>query len=143
MKLLMFPKAKKPDHFDHFACKWVYRVVYIYNILGVCLSGRPSPWGKGVKVSMAFINAFPWLPFLRSGPLHYLPPFNTTTLIKPMKEEKEEVPLEDLRFRQNCLAWEKHAAGSEEQPAVDTSCTQQCIDLKKGGLHSPKVTGTH
>jgi hypothetical protein len=37
-------------------------LVYIYNILGVCLSGRP-PWGKGVRVSMPFINAFPWLPF--------------------------------------------------------------------------------
>jgi hypothetical protein len=26
----------------------------------------------------------------------YLPPFNTTTLIKPMNKEEEEAPLEDL-----------------------------------------------
>jgi hypothetical protein len=37
------------------------------------------------------------------------PPFNTTTLIKPMNEEKEEAPLEDLRVRQNRLAQERHA----------------------------------
>jgi hypothetical protein len=27
----------------------------------------------------------------------YLPPFNTTTLIKPMNKEEEEAPLEDSR----------------------------------------------
>jgi hypothetical protein len=32
-------------------------VFYIYNILGVCLSGRP-PWGLGVRVSTPFINVF-------------------------------------------------------------------------------------
>jgi hypothetical protein len=38
----------------------------------------------------------------------YLPPFNTTTLIKPMNEEEEEAPLEDLSVRRNRLAWERH-----------------------------------
>jgi hypothetical protein len=37
------------------------------------------------------------------------PPFNTTTLIKPMNEEEDEAPLEDLRFRRNCIARERHA----------------------------------
>ncbi len=32
--------------------------IYIYNILGVRLSGCP-PWGKGVRVSTPFINMFP------------------------------------------------------------------------------------
>jgi hypothetical protein len=41
----------------------------------------------------------------------YLPPFNTTTLIKPMNEEEEEAPLEDLRVRRNHLARERHAFG--------------------------------
>jgi len=34
----------------------------------------------------------------------YLPPFNTTTLIKPMNEEEEEAPLEDLCVRRSHLA---------------------------------------
>jgi hypothetical protein len=34
----------------------------------------------------------------------YLPPFNTTTLIKLMNEEEEEAPLEDPRVHQNRLA---------------------------------------
>jgi hypothetical protein len=29
----------------------------------------------------------------------YLPPFNTTTFIKPMNKEEEEAPLEDPRIR--------------------------------------------
>jgi hypothetical protein len=29
----------------------------------------------------------------------YLPPFNTTTFIKPMNEEEEEAPLEDSHVR--------------------------------------------
>jgi hypothetical protein len=32
-------------------------VILIYNILGVCMSGR-LPWGKGVRVSTPFINVF-------------------------------------------------------------------------------------
>jgi len=51
---------------------------------------------KRVRVSTPFINAFPWLPFPRNGLVHLSPPFNTTTLIKPMNEEEEEAPLEDL-----------------------------------------------
>jgi hypothetical protein len=31
--------------------------IYIYNILHVCMSGRP-PWGKGVTVSTPFTNVF-------------------------------------------------------------------------------------
>jgi hypothetical protein len=43
------------------------------------------------------------------------PPFNTTTLIKPMnKEEEEEAPLEGSRVLWNCLAQERHAARFEE-----------------------------
>jgi hypothetical protein len=38
----------------------------------------------------------------------YLPPFNTTTLIKPMNEEEEEAPLDDLRVRRNRLSRERH-----------------------------------
>ncbi len=52
-----------------------------------------------------------WGPFCFLGYLShgidlftYLPPFNTTTLIKPMNEEEEEAPLEDSRVRQNRLA---------------------------------------
>jgi hypothetical protein len=41
----------------------------------------------------------------------YLLTFNTTTLIKPMNEEEEEAPLEDLRVHRNCLAWERHTLG--------------------------------
>ncbi len=98
--------------------------IYIYNILGVCLSSRP-PWGKGVRVSRpfinAFINAFPWLPFPQNDLFTYLPPFNTTTLIKPMNEKEEETPLEDPCVRRNCLAWERHIAQSKEQHATDAS----------------------
>jgi hypothetical protein len=65
--------------------------IYIYNILGVYLSGRPL-WGKVIRVSTPFINAFPWLPFPWNKPLHLSPPFNTTTFIKPMNEEEEEAP---------------------------------------------------
>jgi hypothetical protein len=39
----------------------------------------------------------------------YLPPFNTTTLIKPMNEEEEKAPLEDPCVHQNRLARERHA----------------------------------
>ncbi len=38
----------------------------------------------------------------------YLPPFNTTTLIKPMNEEEEEAPSEDPRVRRNRLAQKRH-----------------------------------
>jgi hypothetical protein len=34
----------------------------------------------------------------------YLPPFNTTTLIKPINKAEEEPLLEDPRVRQNRLA---------------------------------------
>jgi hypothetical protein len=51
----------------------------------------------------------------------YLPPFNTTTLIKPMNEEEEEAPLEDLCVCQNHLAWERHVAQFEEQRATNAS----------------------
>ncbi len=70
--------------------------------------------GKGVRVSTLFINTFPWLPFPGNGPLHLSPPFNTTTIIKPMNEEEEEAPLEDPNVRWNRLAWERHATQSEE-----------------------------
>jgi hypothetical protein len=78
--------------------------------------------GKGVRVSTPFINAFPWLPFSRSKPLHLSPPpFNTTTLIKPMNQEEEEDPLDDLRIRRNYLARERHVAQFEGQCVVDAS----------------------
>jgi hypothetical protein len=51
----------------------------------------------------------------------YLPPFNTTTLIKPMNEEEEEAPLEDLRVCRNRLARERHVAQSKEQCVIDAS----------------------
>jgi hypothetical protein len=38
----------------------------------------------------------------------YFPPFNTTTLIKPMNKEEEEAPLEDPRVHWNCFAREKY-----------------------------------
>jgi len=38
----------------------------------------------------------------------YLPPFNTTTLIKPMNDEEEKAPLEDPRVHQNHLAQERY-----------------------------------
>jgi hypothetical protein len=37
----------------------------------------------------------------------YLPPFNTTTLIKPMNEEEEEAALEDSCVHWNRLARER------------------------------------
>ncbi len=40
-------------------------IILIYNILGVCPSGRP-PWGKGVRVSTPFVNAFPWCIYIYS-----------------------------------------------------------------------------
>jgi hypothetical protein len=46
--------------------------------------------GKGVRVSTPFINVFPWLPFPWNESFHLFPPFNTTTLIKPMNGEEEE-----------------------------------------------------
>ncbi len=56
-----------------------------------------------------------WDPFCFPGYLShgtdffiYLPPFNTTTLIKSMNEEEEEAPLEDPRVRRNRLARERH-----------------------------------
>jgi hypothetical protein len=70
---------------------------------------------------MPFINVFPWLPFPWNGPLHLSHPFNTTTLIKPMNEEKEEAPLDDSCVHQNRLAQERHTARSEEQRAIDVS----------------------
>ncbi len=51
----------------------------------------------------------------------YLPPFNTTTLIKPMNEEEEEAPLKDMHVRRNCLAQDRHTAQSEEQHAVNAN----------------------
>jgi len=64
---------------------------------------------------------FPWLPFPHNDLFTYLPPFNTTTLIKPMNKEEEEVPLEDPHVRQNRFAQERHVARSEEQRAADAS----------------------
>ncbi len=95
-------------------------VIYIYNILGVCLSGRP-PGGKGVRVSTPFIKAFPWLLFPRNGPLHLCTPFNTTTLIRPMYIEEEGVPFEDSHVRRNHLVQERHTARSEEQRATNVN----------------------
>jgi len=63
--------------------------------------------GKGVRVNTPSINAFPWLSFSHNGPLHLYPPFNTTTLIKPMNEEEEEAFVEDSRVRWNRLAQER------------------------------------
>jgi hypothetical protein len=64
--------------------------------------------GKQKKFS---IYTRTWDPFCFLGYLSYginmftyLPPFNTTTLIKPMNEEEEEAPLEDSPVRQNHLA---------------------------------------
>ncbi len=51
----------------------------------------------------------------------YLPPFNTTTFIKPMNEKEEEAPLEDSRVRHNHLAQERHVVRSKEQHATDAS----------------------
>jgi hypothetical protein len=51
----------------------------------------------------------------------YLPPFNTTTLIKLMNEEEKEAPLEDPRVRQNRLARERHVTQFKEQHATDAS----------------------
>jgi len=57
-----------------------------------------------------------WDPFCFPGYLShgtdlftYLPPFNTTTFIKPMNEEEEKAPLEDSHIHQNRLAQERHA----------------------------------
>jgi len=77
--------------------------------------------GKGVRVSTPFINVFPWLPFPWNGPFHLSPPFNTISLTKPMNEEEEEAPLEDPHVHRNGLAWERHAARSEDQHAADAS----------------------
>ncbi len=77
--------------------------------------------GKGVGISTPFINSFPWLPFPWNRPLHLFPPFNITTLIKPMNKEEEEAPLEDPCVRQNHLAEERHVARSEEQCVADAS----------------------
>jgi hypothetical protein len=49
------------------------------------------------------------------------PPFNTTTLIKPMNEEEEKAPSKDPCVRRNCLAWERHVAQFEEQHAANAS----------------------
>jgi hypothetical protein len=54
-------------------------------------------------------------------PFTYFPPFNTTTLIKPMNEEEEESHLEGSRVRRNHLARERHAARFKEQRAADAS----------------------
>ncbi len=51
----------------------------------------------------------------------YLPPFNTTTFIKPMNEEEEETPLEDPHVRRNRLARERHIVRFEEQHAAHAS----------------------
>jgi hypothetical protein len=51
----------------------------------------------------------------------YLPPFNTTTLIKPMNEEEEEAPLEDPCVYRNRLAWEKHAPGLKKKNGLKKS----------------------
>jgi hypothetical protein len=64
---------------------------------------------------------FPWLPFPQNDLFTYFPPFNTTTLIKPMNKEEEEAPLEDPCVRQNRFAREKHNVRFEEQRATDAS----------------------
>jgi hypothetical protein len=65
-----------------------------------------------------------WDPFCFLGYLShrmdlftYLPPFNTTTFIKPMNEEEEEAP----HVRRNRLARERRDARSKEQRVVDAS----------------------
>jgi adenylate kinase family enzyme len=53
---------------------------------------RISASGKGTQCEFIAAN------FVLNRPLHLSPPpFNTTTLIKPMNEEEEEAPLEDSR----------------------------------------------
>jgi hypothetical protein len=49
------------------------------------------------------------------------PPFNTTTLIKPMNEEEEEAPLEDPRICRNRLGRERHATRFEKQCVADAN----------------------
>jgi hypothetical protein len=79
--------------------------------------------GKLVDFTLGKQNKFPiytrtWDPFCFPAYLShgtdlftYFPPFDITTLIKPMNEEEEEAPLEDPHVRQNRLAWERHAPG--------------------------------
>ncbi len=70
--------------------------------------------GKGTQCELIAAN------FALNRPLHLSPPpFNTTTLIKPMNKEEEEAPLEDSRICRNRLARERHAARSEKQCAAD------------------------
>jgi len=72
--------------------------------------------GKGTQCELIAAN------FALNRPLHLSPPpFNTTTLIKPMNEEEEEAPLEDPRICRNRLARERHAARSEKQCAADAN----------------------
>ncbi len=79
--------------------------------------------GKLVDFTLGKQKKFPiytrtWDPFCFLGYLShkmdlftYLPPFNTTTLIKPMNEEEEEALLEDPHVHRNRLAQERHAPG--------------------------------
>ncbi len=78
--------------------------------------------GKLVDFTQGKQKKFPrtrtWDPFCfpdylshGTGLFTYLPPFNTTTLIKPMNKEEEKAPLEDPRVHQNRLAWERHTPG--------------------------------
>jgi hypothetical protein len=79
--------------------------------------------GKLVDFTLGKQKKFPiytriWDPFCFFGYLShgtdlftYLPPFNTTTFIKPMNEEEEEAPLEDSCVRRNRLARERHVPG--------------------------------
>jgi hypothetical protein len=78
--------------------------------------------GKQKKFS---IYTRTWDPFCFPGYLShetyvftYLPPFNTTTLIKPINEEEEEAPLEDPRVCRNCLAHERHAYNLKKKKMV-------------------------
>jgi hypothetical protein len=77
--------------------------------------------GKLVDFTLEKQKKFPiytrtWDPFCfhsylshRTDLFTYLPPFNRTTLIKPMKEEEDEAPLEDPCVHRNRLAQERHA----------------------------------
>jgi hypothetical protein len=75
-----------------------------------------STSGKGTQCEFITAN------FTLNKPFHLSPPpFNTTTLIKPMNEEEEEAPLEDPRICRNRLARKRHAARSEKQRAADAN----------------------
>ncbi len=48
----------------------------------------------------------------------YFPPFNTTTFIKPMNEEKKEAPLEGSCICRNHLAWERHTLDFKKKSMI-------------------------